>query len=61
MTDVPESGRVHLAGLTTFEEQGVECCHAKQDRVFVTDPDGAEWEWYTVLDDADSLTKSSSC
>ena len=46
------------AGLTTFEEQGVECCYAKQDKVFVTDPDGAEWEWYTVLDDADSLTKS---
>ncbi len=49
------------AGLTTFEEQGVECCYAKQDKVFVKDPDGAEWEWYTVLDDADSLTKSSCC
>jgi catechol 2,3-dioxygenase-like lactoylglutathione lyase family enzyme len=49
------------AGLTTFEEQGVECCYAKQDKVFVTDPDGVEWEWYTVLDDADSLTKSSCC
>ena len=49
------------AGLTTFEEQGVECCYAKQDKVFVTDPDGAEWEWYTVLDDADSLTKSGCC
>ncbi len=48
-------------GLTTFEEQGVECCYAKQDKVFVTDPDGAEWEWYTVLDDADSLTKSGCC
>jgi catechol 2,3-dioxygenase-like lactoylglutathione lyase family enzyme len=49
------------AGLTTFEEQGVECCYAKQDKVFVTDPDGAEWEWYTVLDDADSLTRSGCC
>jgi catechol 2,3-dioxygenase-like lactoylglutathione lyase family enzyme len=49
------------AGLTTFEEQGVECCYAKQDKVFVTDPDGAEWEWYTVLDDADSLTKTGCC
>lgn len=49
------------AGLTTFEEQGVECCYAKQDKVFVTDPDGAEWEWYTVLDDADALTRSGCC
>ncbi len=49
------------AGLTTFEEQGVECCYARQDKVFVTDPDGAEWEWYTVLDDADSLTKTGCC
>lgn len=45
------------AGLTTFEEQGVECCYAKQDKVFVTDPDGAEWEWYTVLDDAPQMTR----
>jgi len=49
------------AGLTTFEEQGVECCYARQDKVFVTDPDGAEWEWYSVLDDADSLTKTGCC
>ena len=49
------------AGLTTFEEQGVECCYARQDKVFVTDPDGAEWEWFTVLDDAYSLTKTGCC
>ena len=50
-------------GLTTFEEQGVECCYAKQDKVWVTDPDGAEWEYYTVLADSDSMAKSeaSSC
>ena len=49
------------AGLTTFEEQGVECCYAKQDKVFVTDPDGAEWEWYTVLEDSPTLTKAQCC
>ena len=50
-------------GLTTFEEQGVECCYAKQDKVFVTDPDGAEWEWYTVLADSGVLSpkRESSC
>lgn len=45
-------------GLTTFEEQGVECCYAKQDKVWVTDPDGAGWEFYTVL--ADSQTMSAT-
>ncbi len=65
--EVPDTPTVHTAtkafvdaGLTTFEEQGVECCYAKQDKVFVSDPDGAEWEWYTVLDDSDTLTKSTS-
>lgn len=47
-------------GLTTFEEQGVECCYAKQDKVFVTDPDGAEWEWYTVLADSQVMTPETS-
>ncbi len=43
-------------GLTTFEEQGVECCYAKQDKVWVNDPDGAGWEFYTVLDDSQKMT-----
>lgn len=62
--EVPNTAAVNTAtkvfvdaGLTTFEEQGVECCYAKQDKVFVKDPDGAEWEWYTVLDDAPQMTK----
>lgn len=48
------------AGLTTFEEQGVTCCYAKQDKVFVTDPDGLEWEWYTVLEDAGQMAKETA-
>jgi catechol 2,3-dioxygenase-like lactoylglutathione lyase family enzyme len=50
-------------GLTTFEEQGVECCYARQDKVWVRDPDGAEWEYYTVLADSDAMEKSeqSAC
>ena len=54
-------------GLTTEDELGVECCYARQDKVWVNDPDGAEWEWYTVLSDSDVMVpqlepaKSSSC
>jgi catechol 2,3-dioxygenase-like lactoylglutathione lyase family enzyme len=47
-------------GLTTFEEQGVECCYAKQDKVWLTDPDGAGWEFYTVLADSQKMTNSDN-
>ena len=32
------------------------CCYAVQDKVWVHDPDGAPWEYYTVLADADSMS-----
>jgi len=65
--EVAESGdvstaqaRVMDAGLTSRAEESVLCCHAVQDKVWVTDPDGAAWEVYTVLDDnpADLLVDS---
>ena len=52
------SDRLVSSGLVTREEMGVECCYALQDKVWVNDPDGAPWEWYTVL--ADSQVKSST-
>ena len=39
-------------GLATTEQQNVACCYAVQDKVWVSDPDGAPWEYYTVLADA---------
>jgi lactoylglutathione lyase len=38
--------RVKAAGLAVREEMGVNCCHANQDKFWVTDPDGVEWEVY---------------
>lgn len=38
--------RVKAAGLPVVEEMGVNCCHANQDKFWVTDPDGVEWEVY---------------
>ena len=26
------------------------CCYARQDKVWVHDPDGVAWEYYTVLE-----------
>jgi len=33
-------------------EPGVECCHAIQEKFWVSDPDGVEWEVYAITDDA---------
>jgi catechol 2,3-dioxygenase-like lactoylglutathione lyase family enzyme len=44
--------RLAGAGLPTAAEQNTTCCYAVQDKVWVTDPDGAPWEVYTVLADA---------
>ncbi len=40
-------------GLATAAEEQVSCCYALQDKVWVDDPDGAPWEVYTVLADAE--------
>ncbi len=47
-------------GLDTTREAGVECCYAKQDKVWTSDPDGAPWEFYTVLADAETMERMGS-
>src|SRR5687767_10781765 len=37
-------------GLATVSEDGVSCCYAKQDKVWVDGPSGEPWEIYTVLE-----------
>jgi catechol 2,3-dioxygenase-like lactoylglutathione lyase family enzyme len=39
------------AGLDTRDEMKVECCYALQDKTWVRDPDGNEWEVFAVLAD----------
>ncbi len=43
-------------GLETAVEEQTICCYAVQDKVWVSDPDGAPWEVYTVLADAPAET-----
>jgi catechol 2,3-dioxygenase-like lactoylglutathione lyase family enzyme len=45
-TVMAQLARVKAAGLAATEEMGVNCCHANQDKFWVTDPDGVEWEVY---------------
>jgi catechol 2,3-dioxygenase-like lactoylglutathione lyase family enzyme len=50
-----QAATAHLAdvGCTTLVEEATTCCYAVQDKVWVDGPDGARWEVYTVLADAD--------
>jgi hypothetical protein len=45
--------RFAAVGLPTSSEDGVECCFARQDKVWVDGPDREPWEFYTVLADVD--------
>jgi catechol 2,3-dioxygenase-like lactoylglutathione lyase family enzyme len=51
------------AGMPVREEMSTVCCYALQDKVWVRDPDGNEWEVFVVLkDDLPERTQpSSSC
>jgi lactoylglutathione lyase len=48
-----ELERVKAAGLPVREEFGVDCCHANQDKFWVSDPDGVEWEVYVLNHDVE--------
>jgi catechol 2,3-dioxygenase-like lactoylglutathione lyase family enzyme len=50
------TGRLSDTGLETEVEEQTTCCYAVQDKVWVSDPDGAPWEVYTVLADAPAET-----
>jgi catechol 2,3-dioxygenase-like lactoylglutathione lyase family enzyme len=47
------------AGLLTRDEMQTSCCYALQDKAWVRDPDGNEWEVFVVLED--NLAETSPC
>jgi catechol 2,3-dioxygenase-like lactoylglutathione lyase family enzyme len=47
-----EANRLEAAGLALDVEGDVVCCYARQDKHWVTGPDGQKWENYVVLADA---------
>ena len=47
------------AGLRPRDEMQTNCCYAMQDKTWVTDPDGNEWEAFVVLED--NLAETSAC
>ena len=46
-------------GLITRDEMQTSCCYALQDKTWVRDPDGNEWEVFVVLED--NLAETAPC
>jgi len=46
-------------GLLTRDEMQTRCCYALQDKAWVRDPDGNEWEVFVVLED--NLAETIPC
>ena len=58
-----EQAEARLAG-TGLETTGIDdtiCCYATKVETWVTDPDGARWEWYVKTGDVEELTAESCC
>jgi catechol 2,3-dioxygenase-like lactoylglutathione lyase family enzyme len=51
--------RWQRAGLLTRDEMQTNCCYATQDKTWVRDPDGNEWEVFVVLED--NLPETTAC
>lgn len=49
------------AGLLTRDEMQTNCCYALQDKTWVRDPDGNEWEVFVVLEDNLAATDPCAC
>jgi hypothetical protein len=47
------------SGLVTRDEMQTNCCYATQDKTWVRDPDGNEWEVFVVL--KDNLAETAAC
>jgi catechol 2,3-dioxygenase-like lactoylglutathione lyase family enzyme len=43
--------RLTEAGLAAFDEMDTTCCYARQDKIWVHDPDGTPWEVFAVTED----------
>jgi catechol 2,3-dioxygenase-like lactoylglutathione lyase family enzyme len=57
--DVLEArGRLVAAGLAAFDELDTTCCYARQDKIWVRDPDGTPWEVFVTHEDT---VEAGSC
>lgn len=56
--------RLQQEGIIERVEENVACCYARQDKVWVSDPDGNAWEIFTVheqLEVTGSVSNTGCC
>jgi catechol 2,3-dioxygenase-like lactoylglutathione lyase family enzyme len=52
--------RLQRAGLATSDEMDTTCCYARQDKIWVTAPDGESWEVFVTHADAEEHMPGAS-
>ena len=50
--------RLSTDGLATTGVDNTTCCYAFKTETWVSDPDGAPWEWYVKSGDAEQMTNT---
>jgi hypothetical protein len=45
--------RLQMAGLAIFDKMDTTCCYARQDKIWVSDPDGTPWEIFATHEDSE--------
>lgn len=55
--------RLENEGFSLRDEMNTTCCYALQDKFWVTDPEGNEWEFFFTKEDVDEnkVEKSAFC
>jgi len=53
--------RLVAAGLAAFDEMDTTCCYARQDKIWVHDPDGTPWEVFVTHEDVEGHGSSCGC
>ena len=51
--------RLKSSGLADSVEDEQTCCYATQNKVWAHDPQGMRWEWYRVIEDAETFSGSA--
>ncbi|MFV8829245.1 ArsI/CadI family heavy metal resistance metalloenzyme [Alkalihalobacterium sp. APHAB7] len=52
--------RMTAQGNETREEINTVCCYARQDKFWISDPDGNEWEFFYTWEDTEQENNNSS-
>ncbi|MCH1626897.1 ArsI/CadI family heavy metal resistance metalloenzyme [Fredinandcohnia quinoae] len=56
---VQQKERLEKLGFFAREEMDVTCCYATQDKFWVTDPNGNEWEFFYTKSDVENMDSNN--